>query len=177
MGYSGFIWTVRAIRHFAIHDLNGLDCGTARGKAWTPLWHGARLLLGLTMVATLTVAGAAQTVTTTASTNGSVLGIGVNPATNKVYAANFGTNSVTVYNANTETTSTLAIGANPSGVAVNLVTDRIYVTSTLGVTVIDGCSHSSSPVPGTPAGTYNIVLVGTGSDGLQRNLDFTLTVN
>ena len=38
-------------------------------------------------------------------------------------------------------------------------------------------TQGSSSVPGTLPGTYHLMLVGTGSDGLQHNLDLTLVVN
>ena len=68
-------------------------------------------------------------------TNGNILGatgnnpgaVAVNPVTNRVYVANFGSNNVAVVDGATRTTNTIQAGSNPNAVAVNQVTNKVYV--------------------------------------------------
>jgi YVTN family beta-propeller protein len=90
----------------------------------------------------LIVGATAQIVSTVVSTGNSPMGVAVNPATSKVYVANSGGSTVTVYNAATGATNAIAVGISPQGVAVNPLTNRIYVTTKAGVTVIDGSTDS-----------------------------------
>lgn len=84
----------------------------------------------------------AQTLVTFVGTGSSPVGVAVNPTTNKVYVANSGGNTVTVYHPATRAISTVTVGSGPSGVAVNPLTNRIYVTTSAGVSVIDGSSDT-----------------------------------
>ncbi len=47
--------------------------------------------------------------------------------TNKIYVANSGSNNVTVIDGVTNSTATVSTGDSPMSVAVNPVTNRIYV--------------------------------------------------
>jgi len=87
-----------------------------------------------------------NTATVTAGT--SPYGVAVNPVTNKVYVANFGSNNITVIDGATNNTTTVAVGTNPYAVAVNPITNKIY-TANFGsndVTVIDGASNNTATV-------------------------------
>ncbi len=71
--------------------------------------------------------------------------IGVNPVTNRIYAANSKSNNVTVIDGSTrQIISTIAVGNGPQGIAVNPITNRIYVASSYGssISVIDGASNN-----------------------------------
>ena len=68
----------------------------------------------------------------------------VNPTTNTIYAANSGSANVTVINGATNSTVTVNAGANPVAMAVDAVTNKIYVADEGDgvnpglLTVIDG---------------------------------------
>ncbi len=68
----------------------------------------------------------------------------VNPATNKIYVANFGANNVTVIDGTTLAATTVTVGTTPYYVAINPLTNKIYITnsSSNSVSVIDGSSDS-----------------------------------
>ena len=71
----------------------------------------------------------------------------MNPVTNKIYVANRGSNSVTVIDGATNATTTLAVGLTPVFMALNEVTNKIYVlTDYGGVTVIDGATNATTTV-------------------------------
>src|ERR1035437_8639221 len=91
----------------------------------------------------------------------------VNPVTNKIYVVNnncmdypnpcAGNGTVTVIDGATLATNTVSVGSNPYGVAVNPITNKIYVANICGndvtcssysgkVTVIDGVSLSTTSV-------------------------------
>jgi YVTN family beta-propeller protein len=79
--------------------------------------------------------------------------VAVNPVTNKIYTANYGSSSVTLIDGATNATLTVGVGANPYLLAVNPVTNNIYVvnlsdsvTESSFVTVIDGATNASSTV-------------------------------
>ena len=48
----------------------------------------------------------------------------VNPVTNKIYVANYGSNNVTVIDGATNGTTTVTAGNGPGAVAVNPVTEQ-----------------------------------------------------
>jgi YVTN family beta-propeller protein len=86
-------------------------------------------------------------------------GVGVDPATNRVYVANQGSGTLTVIDANTNTVLTTISGfggVNEAvGVAVNPNTNRVYVAGYFSnnVTVIDGSTNNilaRIPVGTTP---------------------------
>jgi DNA-binding beta-propeller fold protein YncE len=91
----------------------------------------------------------------------------VNPVTNKIYVVNnncidypnpcAGNGTVTVIDGATLATNTVTVGSNPYGVAVNPITNQIYVANICGndvtcssysgtVTVIDGVSLTTTTV-------------------------------
>jgi YVTN family beta-propeller protein len=74
--------------------------------------------------------------------------IAVNPATNKLYVAIYGSNEVLVVDGATNATSIVPAGTNPIAVAVNPVTNKIYVANFNGanVTVIDGTTNTTTTV-------------------------------
>ena len=99
--------------------------------------------------------------------------VAVNPVTNKIYIANFGSfclignwcinyGSVTVIDGATNHTITITDpnAKNPRAVAVNPVTNKIYVANNLSqnVTVIDGASNSIKTVPLTGTYPYDIAV-------------------
>jgi len=100
----------------------------------------------------LLFAGAsAQGQATTASVNVGTLpyAAALNPATNKIYVANSGTNNVTVIDGATNKTLTVSAGTDPIAVAVNPITNKIYVANqgSNNVTVIDGLTNTPSSIP------------------------------
>jgi YVTN family beta-propeller protein len=74
--------------------------------------------------------------------------VAANTASNKIYVANFGNNTVTVIDGATNSTATVTVGAVPIAVAVNPATNKIYVVNydSGTVTVIDGATFSTSTV-------------------------------
>jgi uncharacterized protein (TIGR03437 family) len=79
-----------------------------------------------------------------------VSSIAVNSTTNKIYVSDGRSDSVTVIDGATNSTSTVALGGGPGELAINPVTNKIYVV-TFGaisgyVTVIDGATNSTSTV-------------------------------
>jgi DNA-binding beta-propeller fold protein YncE len=95
-------------------------------------------------------------------------GIAVNPVTNKIYVANacggsgcIGNTtpgSVTVIDGTTDHTTAIGVGFNPATVAVNSVTDKVYVLNFCG----------RGPCPTSPNGTVSVI------DGVTNH---TLTVD
>ena len=49
--------------------------------------------------------------------------------TNKIYVANYDSDNVTVIDGATNATTTVAVGTNPYAVAVNPVTNKVYVAN------------------------------------------------
>jgi YVTN family beta-propeller protein len=82
---------------------------------------------------------------------GNPTGVAVNPSTNRVYVANFSSQSVTVIDATTDTVivPSIEVGLRPHGVAVNPATNRIYVANqdSANVSVIDGVTNSTAGAP------------------------------
>jgi YVTN family beta-propeller protein len=75
--------------------------------------------------------------------------VAVNPATNKIYIANLGTNSVTVIDGANDTTVQVGVGTDPQELAINPTTNKICVTNqeSNDVTVIDGVTNNTTTVP------------------------------
>ena len=72
----------------------------------------------------------AQTVTKTIGAGTGPYAVAVNPVTNKIYVANYSSNTVTVIDgATNSTTATVGVGVSPLAVAVNPVTNKIYVAN------------------------------------------------
>lgn len=82
----------------------------------------------------------------------------VDPALNKVYVVNSGSNSLTAVDEFPNTATTIAVGKSPSAVAVNPATGRVYVANTADgtITVIDGTSNSV--VSTVPVGRSPVAL-------------------
>jgi len=99
--------------------------------------------------------------------------VAVNPLTNKIYVANYGKfnlwcgscinyGSVTVIDGATNSTLTITNSQAkfPRAVALNSVTNKIYLANNLSqnVTVIDGASNSITTVPTTGIYPYDIAV-------------------
>ena len=63
--------------------------------------------------------------TTTVTVGNTPYAVAVNPVTNKIYVANYGSASVTVIDGATNDTTTVAAGTNPYSAAVNSLTNKI----------------------------------------------------
>ncbi len=80
------------------------------------------------------------------------IAVAVNEATNRIYVANYGSNSVSVIDGATGNLigSPIAVGDAPDAVAVNEATNRIYVANldSGSVSVIDGATGNliGSPI-------------------------------
>ncbi|MGH9571487.1 MAG: YncE family protein, partial [Candidatus Angelobacter sp.] len=112
---------------------------------------GGRLLAlvlaaGLAVVSCPQLSGQTVTATIGAGTNPSA--VAVNPATNKIYIANRGSNNVTVIDGISNSVSTVTVGSSPVAVAINPATNQIYVANNVSndLTVIDGATNSTSLV-------------------------------
>jgi YVTN family beta-propeller protein len=70
--------------------------------------------------------------------------VAVNPVTNKIYVANTGSGTVSVFDPNQHTVTNVTVGTSPVAVAVNPVTNKIYVANSASenVTVINGADNS-----------------------------------
>jgi YVTN family beta-propeller protein len=82
-----------------------------------------------------------QVIDTIKQTISNPTGIGVNTATNKIYVANWGNNTVSVISATTDTVvNTISVGSWPRGIGVNLNRNKICVanSSSNSVSLIDG---------------------------------------
>lgn len=94
----------------------------------------------------VTLAGAQTFSPYTIAAGSNPKAVGVNPATNKIYAANQGSNNLTIIDGVTNLTTPVNTGTAPGLIAINPVTDRIYVVN-LGsnnVTVIDGATNATA---------------------------------
>jgi YVTN family beta-propeller protein len=88
--------------------------------------------------------------------------LSVNPTTNKIYVANYGSNNVSVINGATDTVSTtVGVGNGPIATSANSATNKIYVSNyTAGsVSVINGSTDTVSKT----------ITVGTNPYGLGAN--------
>jgi YVTN family beta-propeller protein len=77
--------------------------------------------------------------------------VAVNPLTQRLYAVNYGDQTLSVIDARTsEVLATLPVGKHPQAVAVDAVHNRVYVANVHGnsVTAIDGAKNAV-------IGTYN----------------------
>jgi DNA-binding beta-propeller fold protein YncE len=119
--------------------------------------------------------GATNSTTTVVDPNGrNPRSLAVNASTNKIYVANFLSGNVTVIDGATNSTTTVtdpnANGLAAVAVAINPVTNTIYVANNNGdragnnpgnVTVIDGTTHSTTTVTDLNAIGPNAVAVNT----------------
>jgi DNA-binding beta-propeller fold protein YncE len=133
--------------------------------------HTARRLLlcflTFSFLAVLSLPAFAQQVIATVPVGPYPQSSAVNPVTNKIYVVNnncidypnpcAGNGTVTVIDGATLATNTVTVGSNPYGVAVNPITNQIYVANICGndvtcssysgtVTVIDGVSLTTTTV-------------------------------
>jgi YVTN family beta-propeller protein len=135
------------------------------------------LLLGLGPLWTASPTGAQRVIATvTVGTNPAA--VAANLTTNKIFAVNQGSNTVTVIDGATNSTSTVKVGLSPSAVAVNPVTNKIYVVNTAGntVTVVDGGTYSTKTVPtGSSPQAVDINTV-TNKIYVANTVDNTVTV-
>jgi YVTN family beta-propeller protein len=79
------------------------------------------------------------------SAGASPYAVAVNPVTNRIYVANYGSHNVTIIDGATNSTTTVATGSNPYCLAVDPVTNKVYVANrgSANVTVIDGATNST----------------------------------
>ena len=105
----------------------------------------------------LPAAAAAQTATTTVGVGTGPEAVAINPITNKIYVANYGSNNVSVIDGATNTTTKVGAGTEPDAIAVNPLTNTIYVANfgSASVTVINGATNKTSTVT---AGTNPIAI-------------------
>jgi YVTN family beta-propeller protein len=108
---------------------------------------------------TVTVIDGATNATATVIVENRPLAVAVNPVTNKVYVANFGDmdpaggrilgHTVSVIDGVTNATTTVGVGIHPTGIAVNPVTNKVYVSNydDRTETVIDGATHATVTLP------------------------------
>jgi YVTN family beta-propeller protein len=90
--------------------------------------------------------------------------VAVDPVANKIYANNYGRNSVSVIDGATNYLTDIPMPTpndGPNALAVNPVTDKIYVTGAYGsnVTVIDGASYPDITVNDSNANTPTAIAV------------------
>lgn len=111
-----------------------------------PAFRGRSVLrLWLLLLCVLIAGAELRAQTSTVSTGAAPFSVVVNPATNKIYVANYNGNNVTVINGLTNATSTVPnTGNTPNAFAVNVVTNKIYVANFNGnsLTVIDGSNDT-----------------------------------
>jgi YVTN family beta-propeller protein len=110
------------------------------------------LVLGFLLLTSANVA-VAQTVLATIQVGANPVAIAVNPVTNKIYVANYGSSScpgtVTVIDGETNASTDVSVGGCPNAVAVDPVTNQIYVAGSasvigdpaFGMVVIDGATN------------------------------------
>src|SRR3972149_294179 len=90
-------------------------------------------------------AAAAPTVVSTISVGLFPEAVGVNSSTNRIYVANFSSNTVSVIDGTTNAVvSTITVGSRPWGVGVNSSTNRISVSNYYNgtVSVLDGATNT-----------------------------------
>ncbi|NVN97702.1 MAG: choice-of-anchor D domain-containing protein, partial [Geobacteraceae bacterium] len=89
--------------------------------------------------------------------------IAVNPITNRIYIAHYGSNNVTVINGATDTVigSGITVGTSPMAIAVNTETNKIYVANNVSGTV--------SVIDGGLGYVTNTITVGSNPRGLAVN--------
>src|SRR5690242_18774057 len=71
----------------------------------------------------------AQTVTASLPTGANPRAIAVNVSANKIYTANFGSNTVSVIDGAADSVTTIPVGMNPVAIAVNGALNRAYVAN------------------------------------------------
>src|SRR5580704_8735427 len=107
-------------------------------RRWERGLMEAFICLSLAMV-TSAVAGAQGTIPVGSSPRA----VAVNPATNKVYVANYDSGTLTVIDGATNVPVAVTVGGKPIAVAVNPVSNKVYVANydSGTLTVIDGATN------------------------------------
>jgi len=116
------------------------------------------------VITTLTASGSgAMGVTVTGGPSYSPSAIAVNPITNRIYIAHYGTNNVTVIDGSSDTVigTGIAVGTSPMAIAVNTETNTIYVPNNVSGTV--------SVINGTTNSVGATLTVGTNPRGIAVN--------
>jgi DNA-binding beta-propeller fold protein YncE len=83
--------------------------------------------------------------------------IAVDVTANKIYVVNTGGSSVTAIDGSTNVATAIATGPYPGGVAVNPITNKVYVSQGFNVTVVDGATHATTTVA-TGAGQSGLAI-------------------
>ena len=81
--------------------------------------------------------------------------VAVNRLTNKIYAANSGSNTVTIIDGSANSTSTLSVGYAPEALSLNPVTNKVYVANRCGADALCGSNQNrfqSRTCRGKPCG-------------------------
>ena len=68
--------------------------------------------------------------------------VAVNRLTNKIYAANSGSNTVTIIDGSANSTSTLSVGYAPEALSLNPVTNKVYVANRCGADALCGSNQN-----------------------------------
>jgi YVTN family beta-propeller protein len=107
--------------------------------------------------------GATNTVVATVPVGYDPEDVAVNPATNRIYTANYDTGNVSVIDGATNTVvATVPAGSHPYGAAVNLIANRVYVANQLDNTV---SVIQDYPIPGAVGGVAEAPDVAESADG------------
>jgi uncharacterized protein (TIGR03437 family) len=72
--------------------------------------------------------------------------MGLTATTNKIYASGAFSNILTVIDGATNSTASVALGSVPGAIAVNSVTNKVYIGTSNSVTVLDGATNSTASV-------------------------------
>ena len=129
-----------------------LDASDARAAAVNPFTHRAYLAVAGSpgSVKVIDTSTDANAVVATVPVGDDPGALAVDFASDRVYAANLGSNSISVIDgAANAVTATLNLGATPGTIAVNAASRKLYVTqpSTGSVLVFDGLDLAAPPVP------------------------------
>lgn len=87
--------------------------------------------------------GATNTLKATVTVGGAPSELALNEATNTVYVINSGAQSLSVINGATNTVATTvsSLGSNPFAVVVNPTTNKVYIASVDGISVLNGATN------------------------------------
>lgn len=130
----------------------------------------------------------AQTVTTQLTVGSTPFVAAANPVTNKIYVSNGYDNTVTVIDGTgvlefgevglNNKTTTIGVGINPSAIAVNPVTNKIYVANTgaATVTIIDGATNATTTVHTMLSPNSVAVNTVTNQTYVTNNVSSTVTI-
>ena len=141
-----------------------LDASDVRAAAVNPFTHRAYLAVGGSpgSVKVIDTSTDANAVVATVPVGDDPGALAVDFASNRVYAANLGSDSVSAIDGATNAvTTTLTLGATPGGIAVNAATRKLYVTqpSNGNVLVFDGLDLAATPATVSVGGTPGKIVV------------------